>query len=242
MNVKANEETSSMFSDSLHAMSVPALMEGCLRELQKYKRGEPSNDQYSLELFNRALKQRNSLAWEAVQQCFNQSMCLWMHSHPLREVAFRFDSEANYVAQGFARFWQAAAHNQDIVFQAPGAALKYLRASLHAVIIDTLRTYARANVVALPTSDEAGEPSREDHYESGELWQIIDHVLPDERQRRVAYLLYYCGLKPREIVHFCRLEFDDVQEIYHIRRNIIERLRRNADYLHKRLDYDATVE
>jgi hypothetical protein len=105
-----------------------------------------------------------------------------------------------------------------------------------------LRSYARANVVALPTSDEAGEPSHEDHYESGELWQIIGHLLPDERQRRVAYLLYHCGLKPREIVHFCHLEFDDVQEIYHIRRNIVDRLRRNADYLHKRLDYDATAE
>src|SRR5690349_8573352 len=142
MNVKANEETSSMFSDSLHAMSVPALREGCLRELQKYKRGELSNDQYSLELFNRALKQRNSLAWEAIQQCFNQSMSLWMHNHPLRELACRFDSEVNYVAQGFARFWQTAARNQDIVFQAPGAALKYRRASLHTVIIDTLRSYA----------------------------------------------------------------------------------------------------
>jgi hypothetical protein len=41
-------------------------------------------------------------------------------------------------------------------------------------------------------------------------------------------LLYHCGLKPREIVRFCRQEFDDVHEIYLIRRNIIERLRRNA--------------
>lgn len=229
-----------MFSDSLHFMSVSALTEECMRELHKYGRGEPSNDQYALELFYRALTQRDSLAWEAVQQCFHESMSRWIHSHPLRDVACRFESEENYIAQGFTRFWQATANNQDITFQTLGAALKYLRVSLHTVIIDTLRAYTRT--VALPTYDEADEPLCEDSYDSGELWRIVNALLPDERERRVAYLLYHCGLKPREIVHFCCKEFDDVQEIYRARRNIIDRLRRNADYLRKRLDYNIVGE
>ena len=113
-----------MFSDSLHAMSVPALVEGCMRELHKHRHGEPSNDQYGLELFHRALMQRNSSAWEAVQQCFNESMRRWMHSHPLRKVACSFDSEENYEAQAFARFWQATVGNQEIRFRTLGAALR----------------------------------------------------------------------------------------------------------------------
>jgi len=222
-------------SELLHTMRIPALAEHCLKELDKYKHGEPSNGQYGLELFYRALKQRDALAWEAVQQCFDTTMHCWMSSHPLKEAACRIDSEENYIAQAFSRFWQATVNNQEIAFQALGAALRYLRVSLHAVIVDTFRAYTRARVVSLPEAGEVGEPLCEDHYDSGELWQVITHLLPDERERRVAYLLYHCGLKPREIVHFCSQEFDDVREIYHIRRSIIDRLRRNADYLHWRL-------
>ena len=231
-----------MFSDSPHDMSLPALVEACIRELRKFRRGEPSNDRYSLELFYRALMQHNALAWEAVQQCFSESMYYWLRCHPLRDVACRFESEENYVAQGFTRFWQATTDNQDIAFPALGAALKYLRVSLNAVIIDTLRAYARSGVVALPTGDGTGIPASEDHYDTGELWQVIRRLLPDERQRRVAYLLYHCGLKPREIVQFCGQEFDDVQEIYRLRRNIIDRLRRNADLLRNRFGDDISDE
>ena len=231
-----------MDEESPRSMSIPALTERCMKELQNYGQGAPSDDRFGMELFYRALMQHNSLAWEAVQQCFNGIMCRWMRSHPLRDIACRYDSEENYVAQGFARFWQAMVNKQNSTFQSLGAAMKYLRTCLHASVIDTLRTYSRARVVGLPEPGEASEPSCEDVYDSGELWQAILHLLPGERERSVAYFLYHCGLKPRAIVHFCPEEFNDVQEIYHIRRNIIERLRRNADYLRNRLGYDIFEE
>jgi hypothetical protein len=220
----------------LSDMSVPALAEHCVREFDKYGNGELSNDQYALELFNRALMQDDALAWEAVQQCFNTMMHRWMGRHPLKEVAYRLDSEENYIAQGFTRFWQATVHNPDIAFLTLGAAMKYLHASLHGVILDTLRTYSREREVRLPEPGEAGEPIFEDRYDSGELWEVISHMLPDKRERRIAYLLYHCGLKPREIVHFCHREFEDVREIYRVRRIIFDRVRRNADYFRSRLN------
>jgi len=215
---------------TLHRMSVPVLAERCKRELDNYRRGEPSNDQYGLELFSRAVIQRDTLAWEAIQQSFNTLVRHWMRSHPLRDIARRYDSEENFVAQAFSRFWQAAA-DQQIAFQTMGAAMNYLRMSLHGTIVDTLRKYASARLTALSENDEVGELCAEDQYDTNELWQVICNLLPDKRERRVAYLLYHCGLKPREIMRFCSQEFDDVQEIYRIRRNLIERLRTNTDYL-----------
>ena len=217
--------------NTLRSMSIPALAEHCKRELDKYRHGEASDEQYGLELFSRALLERDSLAWEAVQQCFNTMVLGWMRDHRLREIACHHDSEENYVAQAFSRFWLATAGNEEIKFQTLGAALRYLRASLYGVIIDTLRTYSRARVTALPENDDASGPQTEDRYDGGELWQVISKLLPEARDRRVAYLLYHCGLKPREIVHFCPQEFDDVHEIYAVRRNIIDRLRRNADII-----------
>ncbi|GAC1379251.1 MAG: hypothetical protein NVSMB33_04340 [Ktedonobacteraceae bacterium] len=63
------------------------------------------------------------------------------------------------------------------------------------------------------------------------LWHSIDSLLPEERERRLAYLLYYCGLKPREIVIRCPQEFADVKEIYRLNHNIIDRLQRSQERL-----------
>ncbi len=71
----------------------------------------------------------------------------------------------------------------------------------------------------------------EDSDDGRDLWQIIQRLIPDEREQRLAYLLFHCGLKPREIVHHLPQEFSDVQEIYRLHRRIIDRLQRNRDRL-----------
>ncbi len=75
----------------------------------------------------------------------------------------------------------------------------------------------------------------EDVTSSSEVWDILKTLLSKPREVRLAYLLFHCGLKPREIVHFCLQEFDDVREVYCLRHTIIERLLRNADLLRWRL-------
>src|SRR6266567_7418774 len=61
------------------------------------------------------------------------------------------------------------------------------------------------------------------------------------RASLLAYLLYHCGLKPREVLHFCQQEFNDIQEIYRLRRNIVERVLRYADQLRWRLNRGEQV-
>jgi DNA-directed RNA polymerase specialized sigma subunit len=102
---------------------------------------------------------------------------------------------------------------------------------LNSLILDTLRTYTRPREVPLPEPDEPGEPAIYDDIDAQELWSIIQSLLADERERRVAYLLYQAGLKPRQIIQFCPQEFSDIREIYRLSRNIIERLMRRADFL-----------
>lgn len=234
--LNGSEQTSAISELSPHAMSVTELADRCMSEVNNYRNGEPSDDQYGVELFRRALMQRDALAWEIVQQRFNELMLQWMRSHPMRKVAGRLDSEENYVAQAFTRFWQSTAVNQKIEFRSLAAVLRYLRATLNGTIHDTLRTYARAREMPLPEFGEIGELIAIEHDDGRELWEVIKSLLPDKRQQRVAYLLFHCCLKPREIVHYCSEEFSDVQEIYRLRRNIFERLLRNANYIRWRLD------
>ena len=65
--------------------------------------------------------------------------------------------------------------------------------------------------------------------DSNEIWEVLQTLLLSTHEQRLAYLLYHCGLGPREILHCCPQEWSDVQEIYRLRRNIVERLLRHAD-------------
>jgi DNA-directed RNA polymerase specialized sigma24 family protein len=217
-------------------MSLSALAQCCMQEIDGFRRGEPSDEQYGVELFRRAVTERDPLAWEAVQQCFHGMLLRWMSHHPMIKAASCFDSEENYVAEAFARFWQATAGNGHIEFQTLAAGLLYLRACLNGTLLDTLRAYSRPREMSLPESGKPGEPVVEESDDGREVWEIIRGLIPNDREQRVAYLLFHCGLKPREIVHFCQEEFPNVEEIYRLRRNIVERLLRKEDQIRWRLN------
>jgi hypothetical protein len=212
-------------------INLPILAAQCLRELDHYLRGEPCTDAYGLELVHRATFQGNQEAWAWVQHCFGGMVRGWLRRHPQREVACCLESEENYVAQTFERFWQATASNQQVEFSILAVAVTYLRASLNGAILDTLRIYARSREVSLPEPGEPRELRVEDNTENSEVWENLHLKLSNPREQRVAYFLFHCGLKPREIIHFCPQEWSDLQEIYRLRRNIMEPLVRNADHL-----------
>ena len=206
---------------------LPALAAHCLREIDNYRRGEPYTDTYGVELLRRATVEDDQEAWVWVHHCFGGLVRAWLHRHPKREAACLLESEANYVAQAFERFWQSTTSNQRVEFSTLAAALQYLRASLHGAILETLRAYVLPREVSLP---EPGEPHVEESTESSEVWEVLKTMLPNPREQRVAYLLFYCGLKPREIMCFCSQEWSSVYEIYGLRRTIMERLLGNADH------------
>src|SRR5205809_987499 len=81
---------------------------------------------------------------------------------------------------------------------------------LNAAIVDTLRTFSRPKEIPLPEPGDPGEPYIEDVTSASEVWEILQAMLPGEREQRVAYLLFHCGLKPREIMRFCPRQFSNI--------------------------------
>jgi len=116
-------------------------VEQCRWEILAYRRGEPSNEAYGLELLRRALVQGDQDAWAGLQQCLSELVRSWLYGHPRREAAPSFESEESYVALAFERFWQATVQ-QKVAFRTLAGALVYLRASLNGALLDTLRAYA----------------------------------------------------------------------------------------------------
>lgn len=234
--LKMNNPSTSMIQESLpHLISTPALAERSVKEIGNYRNGEAHDERYCLELLRRATVQGDGPAWECLQQIFSDLIRGWLRRHPRREEAYRLDSEENYVAQTIERFWRATTLNQKLEFSTIAAALRYLRASLNGAILDTIRACIRHREVTLPEPGFSGEPFVEDEVDGGELWEILKGMLHGEREQYLAYLLFHCGLKPREIAHHRPDVFNDVHEVYRLRRNIIERLQRNADQIRRRL-------
>jgi integrase len=222
-------------------MNLTTLMGRCSLEMSKYRRRASSDDCYCLEIFRRALVQRRADAWDALYAQFYESVCHWFRRHPYREAALRYDTEKSYVDDTFKRFWQWANKQPNLEFTSLAGALKSLHLCLNCAIMDTLRTYARPKEETFPDYGTLDDCTLlvEDSYHQDEWWSVVESILINPREQRVIYLLYHCGLKPREIIQHCPGEFADEQEIYRLTRNSLDRLRRNADKLRWKLSVDC---
>jgi hypothetical protein len=229
--VERSSPVSFLSNPLCNEMRVPVLTAHCLRELDNYRQGKPYTDTYGVELLRRATILGDQEAWVGVHHCFGGLVRGWLRGHPNRESACRLASDETYVAQAFERFWQATASNRRVAFSTLAAALQYLRASLNGVILDMLRASARPREVSWPEPGEPAEPPVQDGTDSSEGWHILKRMLSDPREQRVAYLLFHCGLSPREMVRYCPQEFSDIHEISRLRRKVMERLLQNTDRL-----------
>jgi hypothetical protein len=192
--------------------------------------GDETFEEYSLLLLRRAIACGDQDAWAGFQQCLEETVLTWLHEHPSGEAACRGLREKYLVVQAFERFRLAAVQAQ-MPFETLAGVLVYLCASLHGAILDTLRTLSRPREVSRPMLGQIGEPSVEgveDQIDSNKIWEGLQTIFPRAREQRLAYLLYHCGLSPREILHCCPQEWSDVQEIYRLRRTIVERLLRHT--------------
>src|SRR6266566_1979699 len=69
--------------------------------------GRDKSRPYSVELLRWALVLLSDAAWSMLQQCFSETVRSWIWRHPGRDVVLLRDSEENYIAQTFTRFWLA---------------------------------------------------------------------------------------------------------------------------------------
>jgi len=181
-----------------------------------------------LELLRRAKTHGDLKAWAAFQHSLEETVLAWFHAHPGSEAASRVQSESHFVARAFEQLWHLVVQEQ-VACETLSEVVVYLRASLNGAILETLRDSRRPGAVSSPW------PDGEECPEGSVVWDRLLSGLSNQREQRLVYLLYHCGLGPREIVRFCPQEWNDVQEIYHLRRNILERLLHDANQFPWRL-------
>ena len=203
----------------------------CEGEVKKFCLGNPGSEKYSLELLHRATLQGDKEARAYMKQCFCNLVLRWLRLHPKSEGICEPEQEAHFVDKTFERFWQSKGFRQPIEFNSLTVVLHFLQACLNGVILDARRAYVRSQ--AIPVQSEGLQI--EDNIERKDVLDTFQKVIPNDHEQRLAYLLYHCGLKPRELVRFYPREYSDVHDIYHLQSSMMNRVVRNADIFYLRL-------
>lgn len=186
-----------------------------------------SEDEHYLAMFHQALLYDDQVARKKFQRRLSEAMLGWLRVHPRREEAHCCENEEYYVMQAFEYFWRATARHKQVELSTLTAVLKYLQASLDGVIIETLRTNCSSRELPIAEPVEPGHPGKSfpaGRVNGHEIWENIQSVLLDAREQRLAYLLFHCGLKPREIVQSYPMEYSNLEEIVRLRHKVIERV------------------
>jgi hypothetical protein len=183
-----------------------------------------SHDQYWLDMFRHAVKESDQRIQRWLQQKFSAILFNWIHDYHKGDLICRLHSEEYYLNETFRCFWLTLRRQQKFDFTSISDVLSYLRVSMNGVILDTLRNYSSPREVPLTSISMAKEVQSDEIDNNHEIWRLLERKLSNERERRMAYLLFQCALKPEEIVGSCPHEFSDIHEIYGMRCNIIELL------------------
>ena len=212
-------------------MTVNELAFACREETARFLRREDSRDAFCLELLRRAIEDRLPAAWDAVFAQYRGMVLAWIRRHPLFPATR--EDDAYWVNRTFDRFWAAVGPEKFRAFPSMAATLRYLKMCAHSVLHDEVR--ARGD--ELPEEALHGVAVRDDseaamdQLTASALWETINAALHDDAERHVASLCFVLGLKPREICDRHPDLFPTVGDVYRVKRNLLDRLRRNPEIL-----------
>ena len=176
-----------------------------------------------LELLRRASRYGDLEAWAVFKQGLEDAVLSWLLDHPGSEAACRVQSERHFVAQAFERLRQAVVQGQ-VACETISEVLVYLRVSLNGAIRDELRVSSGPGAVSSIWSNV------ENVSDKCKVWERLQALLSSEREQRLAYLLYHCGLEPAEIVRYCPQEWSDVHQVARLRRSICMQFMKGLTY------------
>jgi len=228
-----NQEATSLPSLGASApevMSISELTSYCIKEILLYQKGVLQQEMYCIELLRRAMLQGKQDAWKSVQKLLSETVRGWISEYPRKEEACDLESEETYVDRAFARFYLLSV-SQQREFSQLSAALQYLKVCLSGVILWKLRACSRTRAFPLPTFGDTGESTVVHATDNDIVWNILCRLCKSVREQRLAYLLFQCGLQPRDIVNYYPQEFHDLREIVRVRYTILEQLLQHVNCL-----------
>ena len=188
-------------------------------------------DRSGLELFRRAICERDDEAWRAIIEQYHGVVLATIRRHPAATQPR--EDDMYWVNRAFQRFWIAIRPERFEQFTELPAILRYLSMCAASVLLDDLRARRGFHFVSLDDAEPHSAPEA-DHgdvvsrrLDAAALWAAVREALPDDTDRLVAQLSFIGALSPREIFARHPDRFETVNDVYRVKRNLMERLRRD---------------
>jgi len=213
---------------------IDKLIDECTRQSNRFFKDGVSEDEACFELFRRAIVHRNQVAWDAIYSQYHKLVQYWIQ-HCSSAYFTHEDDIQSLVNAAFAKFWHSISPEKFERFHSLRALLGYLKLCAGSVTTDRIRRQKYQSLLTdleevrtLPSDDDI-EQSTLDKAAQQQFWAYIQTQLKDEDEWFVIYHSFILGWKPRDIQKAFPQRFPNVQDVYRVKRNVLDRLRRSED-------------
>ena len=228
-------------------MKLPNLSVAELRALCAANSGDGSHERYCIELFRGAIVDGRQECWSAVFENYRGLVQSWVVEFCREDDIRRSDELEDLMMAAFAAFWQGYTTEKLDKADGLGSVLRYLKSCVLTEVLQRRRQIRRRiREHHFDDVTSAGQPADEaiqaysgqadavdqvvlGRQEANHLWMLVDSCCSDPREHVLARLSFVCDLTPAMIISLLPHEFEDVQEIYRLRRNLRNRLMRNPE-------------
>jgi DNA-directed RNA polymerase specialized sigma24 family protein len=219
----------------LSQLPVAELVQATRGEIAQFLHGQPTDDAYGLALFRRAIAERDDLAWSGLYTLYRAVVDSWIAR---QAPAPSHEDRESLVNETFAKFYRSIGPERIALFPSVRSLLAYLKRCAWSVTADFRRSQqSRSREEALEVT-KMEESVLDDPAEiiatqlaGQELWQILWREATSAEERLILQVVCALGRSPRQLQQDYPALFQSVEDIYRIKRNLIERLRRNRRLL-----------
>jgi DNA-directed RNA polymerase specialized sigma24 family protein len=228
------------YSEDDHSESIQELLRCPVQELaarlaketKKFLADKTHNDQPGLALFTLAITQNNQEAWTSLYEQYRPLVLNWLMRSPQAKRLIAYEGDAtSLIDSAFTKFFQSVPPSKIGQFQTLAGLLRYLQRCTYSVVVDLARTkQARCDdpldEVEHDSAIDGPESAVLTGIESQRLWQLIEEVT-SETEYWLLHQTFVEGARPKEVSQDAPAAFPTVEDVYRVRKNVLERLRRN---------------
>lgn len=211
--------------------SLAEIARRCREETERFFHRLAPDTRYCYELFRRALARREGDALAHLIANYTPLVEGWVRRHP----GFPKSGEepAFFVAAAFEKLWHAVSPARFASFPNIKPLLRYLKLCVGSSVIDHLRNLDDTASLDDDARSAMSEPLAAEPplspAERAEFWAEVMRRAQNEKEAVVAHACFSLQMKPGEAFREYPGVFEDVREIYRVKQNLLERLRRDQN-------------
>lgn len=229
---RANSPNTEMMDgeDPPASLSLAVVCRRCREEIARYRRGEPHDERFCLELFRRAVAEHDENCWQELQSVYRDQVLSWCR----RSAQGPETDIEELAALTWEKFWQHFTAEKLSASNGSAAVLLYLKMCARSAAVDVGRARGSARSLDEAPAEiaDSGRLPAEEYARKAafaQFWAMVNEVLRDQREAILVHLTYELGLKPAEIQAQRPDLFPSIKEVYQLTRNLLDRLRRNRE-------------